>query len=101
MKKKHDLAFVLPAILVVAIMTQVPFVLTLIYSTLGWNLARPDLPVKFVGFDNYLFFLRIPHFPAIPCESPFQVRKRSLRSLPLVKTLRPLCHTLLQVIRIF
>ena len=65
-KKKHDLAFVLPAIAVVGIMTQVPFILTIIYSTLRWNLARPDLPVKFAGFDNYLYFLRVPHFPAIP-----------------------------------
>jgi sorbitol/mannitol transport system permease protein len=65
-KKKHDLAFVLPAMVIVAIMTQIPFILTIIYSTLRWNLARPDLPVKFVGFDNYLYFLRFPRFPAIP-----------------------------------
>jgi sorbitol/mannitol transport system permease protein len=65
-KKKHDLAFVLPAIAVVGIMTQVPFILTIIYSTLRWNLARPDLPIRFNGFENYLYFLRVPHFPAIP-----------------------------------
>lgn len=44
--KKNDWVFVLPAILVVAVMTQVPFVLTVIYSTLRWNLARPDLQVR-------------------------------------------------------
>lgn len=66
MKKKHDLGFVLPAMIVVAVMTQVPFILTIIYSTLRWNLARPDLPIRFVGFDNYLFFLKVPRFPAIP-----------------------------------
>jgi len=65
-KKKHDLAFVLPAMVVVAIMTQVPFILTIIYSTLRWNLARPDLPIRFIGFDNYLYFLRVPRFPEIP-----------------------------------
>jgi sorbitol/mannitol transport system permease protein len=66
MKKKSDLPFALPAIIVVALMTQIPFLLTIIYSTLRWNLARPDLPVKFVGIDNYLFFLKAPKFPVLP-----------------------------------
>lgn len=66
MKKEKDWLFVLPAVLVVAVMTQVPFILTLIYSTLRWNLARPDLPIQFTGFSNYLHFLRIPDFPKLP-----------------------------------
>lgn len=66
MKKRSDLPFALPAIVIVALMTQVPFILTIIYSTLRWNLARPDLKVKFVGVDNYLFFLRAPKFPVLP-----------------------------------
>jgi sorbitol/mannitol transport system permease protein len=65
-KKRHDGAFVFPAIVVVAVMTQVPFLLTLIYSTLRWNLARPDLPIKFTGFDNYIHFFRAPYFPELP-----------------------------------
>jgi sorbitol/mannitol transport system permease protein len=40
--------------------------LTIIYSTLKWNLSRPDLPIKFIGFENYLYYLRIPEFPVIP-----------------------------------
>jgi sorbitol/mannitol transport system permease protein len=59
-------AFVLPAIIVVAVMTQVPFLLTLVYSTLRWNLARPDLPVKFVGLDNYIRILSIPNLTQVP-----------------------------------
>jgi sorbitol/mannitol transport system permease protein len=59
------MAFVLPAVVVVAIMTQVPFLLTLVYSTLRWNLARPDLRIRFTGIDNYLFFLRMPNFPQL------------------------------------
>lgn len=59
-------AFVLPAIIVVAVMTQVPFILTLVYSTLRWNLARPDLPIKFVGIQNYIRTLGIPRFPEVP-----------------------------------
>lgn len=65
-KKRRDMAFVLPAVAVVAVMTQVPFLLTLVYSTLRWNLARPDLRIRFTGIDNYLFFLRMPNFPQLP-----------------------------------
>jgi sorbitol/mannitol transport system permease protein len=65
-RKLYGWAFVLPAIVVVAVMTQVPFVLTLVYSTLRWNLARPDLPIKFVGLQNYLRVLGIPNFPQVP-----------------------------------
>ena len=65
-KKKNDWAFLLPAVIVVAIMTQVPFILTIIYSTLRWNLARPDLPVKFSGLANYIHFLKIENIRQIP-----------------------------------
>ncbi len=65
-KRGHDWRFVLPAIVVVAVMTQVPFVLTIIYSTLRWNLARPDLPIKFFGFQNYWYFLKISNLRELP-----------------------------------
>ena len=65
MKKDSDWIFILPAIIVVAVMTQVPFLLTIIFSTLRWNLARPDLVVKFTGFTNYLYFLKSPEFYSI------------------------------------
>ncbi|PIE32160.1 sugar ABC transporter permease [candidate division KSB3 bacterium] len=66
MKKKSDWAFVLPGLLWVAVVTQVPFLLTLIFSTLRWNLARPDLPVKFYWFKNFWYFLRIRNWSRIP-----------------------------------
>ncbi len=66
MKKKHDFWFIFPAMVVVIIMTQVPFLLTIIFSTLRWNLARPDLPRIFSGFDNYLYFLRISSLQNMP-----------------------------------
>src|SRR5690606_34123323 len=44
---------------------QVPFILTLIYSTLRWNMARPDLPIRYTGFTNYLYFLRNSQFYSI------------------------------------
>ncbi len=65
-KKKHDGAFIIPAIVIVAVMTQVPFLLTIIYSTLRWNLARPDLPIQFTGLDNYIHFFEAPYFPELP-----------------------------------
>ncbi len=66
MKKKNlDILFVLPAFIVVLVMTQVPFVLTIIYSTLRWNLTRPDLKIRFAGIDNYLYFLKNPEFYSI------------------------------------
>ncbi len=66
MKKHNDWRFLIPGMIVVAVVTQVPFILTLVYSTLRWNLARPDLPVKFYGFKNYWYFLRIQDLSEIP-----------------------------------
>ncbi len=66
MMKNKDWLFLIPGMIMVAVITQVPFVLTLIYSTLRWNLARPDLPVKFYGFKNFWYFLRIQDWPQIP-----------------------------------
>ncbi|MBF0280496.1 MAG: sugar ABC transporter permease [SAR324 cluster bacterium] len=66
MKKNNDWYFLYPGIIVVAVITQVPFLVTLVYSTLRWNLARPDLPVKFTWFKNYWYFFRIRDFSQIP-----------------------------------
>ncbi|GHV90568.1 sugar ABC transporter permease [Spirochaetia bacterium] len=66
MKRKTDYHYLLPAIIVVAVMTQVPFLLTLIFSTLRWNLSRPDIPRVFTGFSNYLYFLKIENWHELP-----------------------------------
>ena len=58
--------YVLPAAIVVGVMTQVPFLITLIYSTLRWNLSRPDLEIQFRGIENFVHFLQIPNFPQFP-----------------------------------
>ncbi len=65
-KKKKDWVFLLPAVVVVVVMTQVPFLLTIVYSTLKWNLARPDLKVKFSGLANYFYFLKIEDIRHLP-----------------------------------
>lgn len=64
--KRNDRIYVIPAIVIVATMTQIPFLLTVIYSTLRWNLARPDLAVKFDGLKNFWHFFRMPYFPELP-----------------------------------
>ncbi len=65
-KRKTDYKFLLPAVFVVAIMTQVPFLLTIIFSTLRWNLSRPDLARQFNGLQNYLYFLKIEDWRHLP-----------------------------------
>ncbi|WP_216210233.1 carbohydrate ABC transporter permease [Amycolatopsis aidingensis] len=43
----------LPALLFTIVVTQVPFLLTVIYSFQSWNLVRPGSQ-HFVGFSNYV-----------------------------------------------
>jgi sorbitol/mannitol transport system permease protein len=43
----------LPALVFMIVVTQIPFLFTLYYSTLSWNLVRPGSR-KFVGLQNYV-----------------------------------------------
>lgn len=43
----------LPALVLTIVVTQLPFVVTLYYSTLDWNLLHPEDGKKFVGLSNY------------------------------------------------
>ena len=53
---------VLPALIFAILVTQAPFLLTILYSFQRWNLNRPDQR-GFVGFDNYVYLLtRDPAF---------------------------------------
>jgi len=65
-RKKNDYKFLLPAVIVVAVMTQAPFLMTLIFSFIRWNLSRPDIPRVFYGVKNYLYFLNIKDFANLP-----------------------------------
>ncbi|TMI87174.1 MAG: sugar ABC transporter permease [Bacillati bacterium ANGP1] len=47
------LVLLLPALIYLAVMTQVPFLLTLYYSFHFWNLMQPTLGMRFVGLANY------------------------------------------------
>ncbi len=56
-RRLTDKYFALPAVLWVAITTQVPFILTIIFSFLRWRTNRPDLGVKFNWLNNYSYYL--------------------------------------------
>ncbi len=49
--------FLRPAIIYLIIVTQVPLILTLVYSVSNWNLLRPDR-TRFIGLNNYLNFVQ-------------------------------------------
>jgi sorbitol/mannitol transport system permease protein len=51
----------LPALIFMIVVTQVPFVFTLYYSTLSWNLVRPGSR-RFVGLQNYFDVVRDSQF---------------------------------------
>lgn len=52
-KKDHSSRVLLPALAFVALVTQLPFIVTIIFSFLNWNVKRPDLGIKFNGLKNY------------------------------------------------
>jgi sorbitol/mannitol transport system permease protein len=45
--------FLSPALILVGLVTQVAFLVTIYISMLSWNLVRPDLGIHFVGLSNY------------------------------------------------
>ena len=48
----------LPAVIVVAVCTQIPFVVNIFFAFLNWNLNRPDLGRSFAGVKNFIYFLK-------------------------------------------
>ena len=55
-KRYKDRYLSLPAIIWVAIVTQIPFAATVVISTLKWNLKRPDQGVQFDWLNNYAYY---------------------------------------------
>jgi sorbitol/mannitol transport system permease protein len=51
----------LPALIFMILVTQIPFVFTLYYSTLSWNLVRPGSR-QFVGVQNYVAVVKDSQF---------------------------------------
>ena len=63
----------LPALIFMIVVTQIPFLFTLYYSTLSWNLVRPGSR-QFVGLQNYVDVVGDSTF--------WQVASRSARRSP-------------------
>lgn len=61
-KKLADKFFSLPAIIVVAVVTQIPFLVSIIFSLLRWNMVRPDQGITFTGINNYLYYFKNREF---------------------------------------
>ena len=58
-----------PALVVVAIITQIPFLYTLYLSVQSWNIIRPDLGRRFVGLGNYAREIFSAEFGAIMLQT--------------------------------
>ena len=57
-------SLVAPAVIYAVIVTQLPFVVTVWYSFVHWNLLRPGA-IQFAGLDNYIFVITgDPVFPS-------------------------------------
>ena len=55
----------LPSIVIVALITQIPILVTLGLSVVRWIVVRPDLKVSFVGISNYIQLFTTPSFLGI------------------------------------
>jgi len=61
-KKGFGKLLVMPAVVFVAIITQIPFIITIALSFIKWNVKRPDIPISFAGIDNYLYIFSDDNF---------------------------------------
>ena len=53
LKRRRSRLLSLPAIIIVAVVTQAPILATLGLSLVRWIVVRPDLGITFIGLDNY------------------------------------------------
>lgn len=58
-------SLVIPSLVIVALLTQVPLIVTLGLSVLKWVVVRPDLGITFTGLGNYLSVLSNGEFYSI------------------------------------
>lgn len=58
-------SLVIPSVIIVALITQVPLLVTLGLSVVKWIVVRPDLKVSFTGIGNYIQILSNPEFLGI------------------------------------
>jgi len=60
MKSKSNSLLTLPAIVSVAVVTQVLFLATIFLSFIKWIVIRPDLGKSFAGIKNYVWIFKAP-----------------------------------------
>jgi sorbitol/mannitol transport system permease protein len=65
LNRSRSTLFTLPAITIVALVTQAPILVTLGLSLVQWIVVRPDLGVTFVGLNNYIEILLSRDFYAV------------------------------------
>ena len=53
-KLSNERFYLVPAVVIVAICTQIPFIFCIVYSFTNWNLTRPDKGITFAGLKNYI-----------------------------------------------
>ena len=62
----------LPALIFMIVVTQIPFLFTLYYSTLSWNLVRPGSR-QFVGLQNYITVAKDSQFWSVAFNTVFLI----------------------------
>jgi len=62
-RRRGKLGLILPAILFLVIMTQIPFAIAIYYSLLHWDFLEP-FSVFYTGLNNYLYVFQDPMFVA-------------------------------------
>ena len=65
LNRQQSRLLTLPAIVMVAVITQAPILVTLALSLVQWIVVRPDLGVTFVGLSNYADILASHDFYAV------------------------------------
>lgn len=57
---KTHLGYIMPALIFIVVIFLIPISYTVAISFFQWNLLRPDLGMKFIGFNNYFQALKDP-----------------------------------------
>jgi sorbitol/mannitol transport system permease protein len=70
----------LPALIFMIVVTQIPFLFTLYYSTLSWNLVRPGSR-QFVGLNNYIAVVKDSQFWRVALNTVVLIGRGVVRTL--------------------
>src|SRR5271157_821351 len=71
LSRRRSRFLALPAIVIVAIVTQAPILVTLGLSLVRWIVVRPDLGISFIGLNNYADIFRSRDFYGVVLNTAF------------------------------